>query len=110
MLPVQLAESFLLAKALQVGDFQVLAERLGRITRHDQDGYRRVISPVAVNRASVLHRSPLLAVGCCCCCHRCCQLTLSGGGQRVTKVPRRHGGYWATLNMPRHFTTRRRHG
>jgi hypothetical protein len=57
------------------------------------------ISPVAVNCASVLgwRRSPLLAVGRCSCCHRCCQLTLSGG-QRVTKVPRRHGGFWATLN------------
>ena len=55
--------------------------------------------PVAVNRASVLRwrRSPLLAVGRCCCYHRCCQLTLSGG-QRVTKVPRRHGGYWVTLD------------
>ena len=58
-----------------------------------------MLHPVAVNRASVLRwrRSPLLAVGRCCCYHRCCQLTLSGG-QWVTKVPRRHGGYWATLD------------
>jgi hypothetical protein len=37
--------------------------------------FRPDISPVGVDRASVMrrHQSLLSAVGCCCCCHRCCQ-------------------------------------
>ena len=51
----------------------------------------------------LLNRSPLIAVGRCCCRHRCCQLTLSGG-QRVTKVPRRHGDTGPPWTMPRTST------
>ena len=38
--------------------------------------FRPDISPVGVDRPSVMRcrRSLLLAVGRCCCCHRCCQL------------------------------------